>query len=62
MIDIKDFYLNTPMKKYKYTQLKISEIPDKTIIATATSSQRAARSCSRITAADNAALVSFQQS
>ncbi len=32
------------------------------ILATATSSQRATRSCSDITAADNAALVSFQQS
>ncbi len=27
MINIKDFYLNTPMKKNKYMQLKISEIP-----------------------------------
>jgi hypothetical protein len=32
------------------------------ILVTATSSQRAARSCSGITSADNADLVSFQQS
>jgi hypothetical protein len=32
------------------------------LLATAMSSQIAARSCSGITAADNAALVSFQQS
>jgi hypothetical protein len=32
------------------------------ILTTATSSQRLARSCSGITAAENAALVSFQQS
>ena len=26
-IDIKDFYLNTPMKRYEYMRLKMSEIP-----------------------------------
>jgi hypothetical protein len=31
MINIKDFYLNTPMKRYEYMQLKISEIQDKII-------------------------------
>jgi hypothetical protein len=27
MLDIKDFYLNTPMKRYKYMRLKLSNIP-----------------------------------
>jgi hypothetical protein len=31
MIDIKDFYLNTPMKQYKYMQLKMLEIPEEII-------------------------------
>jgi hypothetical protein len=31
MLDIKDFYLNTPMKCKEYTRLKIKEIPDKII-------------------------------
>jgi hypothetical protein len=31
MIDIKKFYLNTPMKRYEYTCLKISDIPGKII-------------------------------
>ena len=26
-IDIKNFYLNTPMARYKYMQLKIAELP-----------------------------------
>ena len=26
-IDIKDFYLNTPMSRYKYMRLKIAELP-----------------------------------
>ena len=31
MVDIKDFYLNTPMKKPEYMRLKITDIPDKII-------------------------------
>jgi hypothetical protein len=31
MIDIKDFYLNTPMKRYEYMHLKITDIPEKNI-------------------------------
>ena len=31
MIDIKDFYLNTPMKRYEYMRLKMQDIPDKII-------------------------------
>jgi hypothetical protein len=31
MIDIKDFYLNTPMKHYEYMRLKITDIPDEII-------------------------------
>jgi hypothetical protein len=31
MVDIKDFYLNTPMKRPKYMRLKITDIPDKII-------------------------------
>ncbi len=27
-MDIKDFYLNTPMARYKYMQLHIADIPD----------------------------------
>ncbi len=27
-IDIKDFYLNTPMARYEYMQLKLSDMPD----------------------------------
>jgi hypothetical protein len=30
-VDIKDFYLNTPMKRYEYTHLPISLIPNKII-------------------------------
>ena len=26
-IDIKDFYLNTPMSRYKYMRLKLSKLP-----------------------------------
>jgi hypothetical protein len=29
MLDLKDFYLNTPMKRYIYMHLKISDIPKK---------------------------------
>ncbi len=31
MLDIKDFYLNTPMKHKEYTRLKITDIPDEII-------------------------------
>jgi hypothetical protein len=31
MIDIKDFYLNTPMKRYEYMCLKMQDIPDEII-------------------------------
>jgi hypothetical protein len=31
MLDLKDFYLNTPMKRYKYMRLKISNIPKEII-------------------------------
>ncbi len=30
-MDVKDFYLNTPMARYKYMQLKISHMPDDVI-------------------------------
>jgi hypothetical protein len=30
-LDAKDFYLNTPMVRYEYMQLKISEIPEEII-------------------------------
>jgi hypothetical protein len=32
MLDIKDFYLNTPMERYKYMHLKLSNIPKKILI------------------------------
>ncbi len=31
MIDIKDFYLNTPMKRPEYISLKLTDIPDEVI-------------------------------
>jgi hypothetical protein len=31
MLDVKDFYLNTPMKRYEYMRLKITDIPNKII-------------------------------
>jgi hypothetical protein len=31
MVDIKDFYLNTPMKRPEYMRLKITDIPDEII-------------------------------
>jgi hypothetical protein len=31
MIDIKDFYLNTPMKRYECLCLKITDIPEEII-------------------------------
>jgi hypothetical protein len=30
-MDIQDFYLNTPMARYEYMQLKISDMPDDVI-------------------------------
>jgi hypothetical protein len=27
MVNIKDFYLNTPMKRYEYMRIKITDIP-----------------------------------
>jgi hypothetical protein len=30
-LDIKDFYLNTPMKRYKYMHLKLAYIPEEII-------------------------------
>jgi hypothetical protein len=30
-IDIKDFYLNTPMARYKYMRLRIADMPDNAI-------------------------------
>jgi len=31
MLDVKDFYLNTPMKQYEYMRLKTADIPDEII-------------------------------
>ncbi len=31
MLDVKDFYLNTPMKRYEYVRIKITDIPDEII-------------------------------
>ena len=31
MLDIKDFYLNTPMKRYEYMRIKIIDIPKEII-------------------------------
>ena len=31
MLDVKDFYLNTPMKRYEYMRIKITDIPDEVI-------------------------------
>ena len=31
MVDTKDFYLNTPMKRPEYMRLKITDIPDEII-------------------------------
>lgn len=30
-LDIKDFYLNTPMERYEYMRMKIEDIPDDVI-------------------------------
>jgi hypothetical protein len=30
-IDIKDFYLKTPMARYEYMQLRIADMPDNVI-------------------------------
>ena len=31
-IDIKDFYLNTPIPRYEYMKLKLSDLPDNVIL------------------------------
>ncbi len=31
MLDIKDFYLNTPMKRYEYMHIEITDIPEEII-------------------------------
>ena len=31
MLDVKDFYLDTPMKRYEYMQIKITDIPKEII-------------------------------
>ncbi len=31
MLDIKDFYLNTPMKRYEYMRIKITDMPEEII-------------------------------
>ncbi len=31
ILDIKDFYLNTPMKRYEYMHLKLADIPEEII-------------------------------
>ena len=31
MIDIKNFYLNTPMERYEYMRLKLADLPDDVI-------------------------------
>ena len=31
MLDVKDFYLNTPMKRYEYMRIKITDIPEEVI-------------------------------
>jgi hypothetical protein len=31
MLDVKDFYLNAPMKRYEYMRLKMADIPDEII-------------------------------
>jgi hypothetical protein len=32
ILDVKDFYLNTPMKRFEYMQLKLDHIPEEIII------------------------------
>ncbi len=32
ILDVKDFYLNTPMKRFKYMRLKLNVIPEDIII------------------------------
>ncbi len=31
-LDLKNFYLNTPMTRYEYVRIKIDDIPEETII------------------------------
>ena len=30
-LDVSNFYLNTPMKRYEYVKLRLSDIPDKVV-------------------------------
>jgi len=32
MFDVKDFYLNTPMTRYEYMRLKLTDIPEEIIV------------------------------
>jgi len=32
IFDIKDFYLNTPLERYKYVRVKLTDIPDEFIV------------------------------
>jgi hypothetical protein len=32
ILDVKDFNVNTPMKRFKYMQLKLTDIPEEIII------------------------------
>jgi hypothetical protein len=32
MLDIKDFYLNTPMSRYEYMRIKLTDIPEEIIV------------------------------
>jgi hypothetical protein len=32
ILDVKDFYLNTPMKRFEYMRLKLNDIPEEIII------------------------------
>ena len=32
MLDVKNFYLNTPMSRYEYVQIKIDDIPEEIIV------------------------------
>ena len=32
MLDVKDFYLNTPMTRYEYMRLKLTDIPEEIIV------------------------------
>ncbi len=32
MLDVKDFYLNTPMTRYEYMRIKLTDIPEEIIV------------------------------